>query len=210
MKTRQLIKKTIVWIGIAMILISGIACSGPSKVDISEKLNTERLEDAAAVVLTSASDPQFVSEDVVSPAGQEDSADETKSAAAEAIVPDSPLYDKLGAPKHYSVELTPTSDVVKITVDADVYLPDTDRMPTLHVTPGDFTQEEVTRLFRALCGVLKETVEITVRCGIGREEQPVEFDIQGGILFMIRDLIGDRRIHIRRIGTEPFFPEQAV
>ena len=161
MKTRQLIKKTMAWIGIAAILISGIACSEqPSKVDISEKLNTERLEDAAAVTLTSASDPQFVSEDVVSPVGQADPADKTKPADAEAIVPDSPLYDKLGAPKHYSVELHPTSDVVKITVDADVYLPDTDRMPTLHVTPGDFTQDEVTRLFRALCG---DTVMYKVR-----------------------------------------------
>ena len=64
----------------------------------------------------------------------------------------SPLYEKLGAPERYLVPLSPKTDKLAITVDADVILPNAEGMPTVRIEARDFTQEEVTLLFRALCG----------------------------------------------------------
>jgi hypothetical protein len=53
----------------------------------------------------------------------------------------SPLYEKLGVPARYQVELTPGTDKLEITVDADVILPNVDairrsgsKRATLHRT----------------------------------------------------------------------------
>ena len=143
MKNRQSFKKILTWITLAAVLVSATGCSGASRTDIGEKSNMERLEDAAVMTLSTNAAAQ--------PAIEEDPASMEAQTAAVSI-PYSPLYDLLGASTHYEVELKPVSHIVKITVDADVYLPDTLQMPTLHVTPRDFTQEEVTKLFHALCG----------------------------------------------------------
>ena len=139
MKNKRSLKKAAAWIALAALLVSAAACAKASQASITEKTNTERLEETAVMTLASASAAQTVTADA-------------NPVAAAAFTPAGPLYDQLGAPAHYDVQLTPASDAVKITVDADVYLPDRDTLPTLHVEPRDFTQEEVTKLFNALCG----------------------------------------------------------
>lgn len=150
MKNRRILKKTLAWITLTAILVSGVGCSKAMRVDITEKTNTERLEDTAIVTLSASSVAQPVAEEA-KPAASE-TIDFRGRRLDEVSIPSSPLYDLLGASTRYSVDLTPKSDIVKIIVDADVYLPDTMQMPALHVTPRDFTQEEVTKLFNALCG----------------------------------------------------------
>ena len=143
MKHRKPFQKILAWVLLAAVLVSAAGCDKAPRADITEKSNTGRLEDAAVMTLSTNGAAQ--------PAAQENPAPvETEAAAVS--VPYSPLYDLLGASTRYEVELTPASDIVKITVAADVYLPDTMQLPTLHVTPRDFTQEEVTKLFNALCG----------------------------------------------------------
>ena len=146
MKNTRYIKKALAWITLAALLLSAAACSKAPKVDMAAKSNIERLEDAAVTTLAYTPAAQTVS------AEAKPAAEAATPALAEAFTPHSPLYDKLGVPAHYDVQLTPVSDVVKFTVDANVYLPDRDQLPTLRVTPRDFTQEEVTKLFNALCG----------------------------------------------------------
>ena len=163
MKNTRSLRKALAWVVLAAVLLSG--CMKAAQVDITAKSNTERLEEAAVVTLayTTASQP---------------APEEPASAPAQAVstgglrydqvtIPTSPLYDLLGASTRYSVDLEPASDVVKIVVDADVYLPDTDKLPTLRVAPRDFTQDEVTRLFNALCG---DTVMYKARQEMTRAE----------------------------------------
>ena len=51
MKRKQLIRKILAWVSVTVILLSGIGCSKAPQVDISEKTNTERLEEAAVMTL---------------------------------------------------------------------------------------------------------------------------------------------------------------
>lgn len=73
-------------------------------------------------------------------------AEQTQTPAA------SPLYEKLGAPVKYQTELTPNTDKLEITVDADVTLPNVEAVPTVRIQARDFTQDEVTRFFHVFCG----------------------------------------------------------
>ena len=148
MKNRRSLRKAIAWISLAAVLLTG--CTKASQADITAKSNTERLEDAAVVTLAYTPASQPAQEEVA--ATPVETVGSTGLRYDEVAVPTSPLYDLLGASTRYSVDLTPKSDIVKIIVDADVYLPNTLEMPTLHVEPRDFTQEEVTKLFNALCG----------------------------------------------------------
>ena len=66
--------------------------------------------------------------------------------------PESPLYEKLGAPRHYQATLTPGTEKLAITVDADVILPNVGAIPTMRISARDFTQEEVSKFFNAFCG----------------------------------------------------------
>ena len=148
MKNRRSLRKAIAWISLAAILLTG--CSKAPRADITAKSNTERLEEAAAVTLAYTPVSQSTQEEAASAPAQTVGTGGLRY--DEVAIPTSPLYDLLGVSTRYSVELEPTADVVKIVVDADVYLPDTDKLPTLRVAPRDFTQEEVTKLFNALCG----------------------------------------------------------
>lgn len=167
MKNRQIIGKAIAWISLAAILISETGCSNVQTIDITEKTNTERLENIAVVTMTAAP--------AVSPVSEE-----AQQVSAEPDRPLSPLYDLLGAPARYSVGLEPTSDIVDITVDADVILPETDRLPTLHVEPRDFTQDEVKRLFDALCGdtVMYKAREKMTRAEVEDRIEDVESEMK--------------------------------
>lgn len=178
MKHRHSLKKIVAWIALAAILVSAAACSKVPKTDITAKSNTERLEDAAIVTLASASASKPASE--ASAAAAPETVGSTGLRYDEVAIPTSPLYDLLGASTRYTVELTPASDVVKIDVDADVYLPDTDKLPTLHVSPRDFTQEEVTKLFRALCGdtVMYKAQEQMTRAEVQERIADVEAEMQ--------------------------------
>lgn len=147
MKNTRSLRKVLVWIILAAMLLSG--CSKASQADITAKSNTERLEEAAVVTLAYTPSQPAQEGPAAAPVENVGSAGLRYD---EVVIPTSPLYDLLGASTRYSVEIEPTSDVVKIVVDADVYLPDTEKLPTLHVAPRDFTQDEVTRLFNALCG----------------------------------------------------------
>lgn len=148
MKNARSLRKALAWIALAAVLLTG--CTKASQADITAKSNTERLEDAAVVTLAYTPASQPAQEEVA--ATPVETVGSTGLRYDEVAVPTSPLYDLLGASTRYSVDLTPKSDIVKIIVDADVYLPNTLEMPTLHVEPRDFTQEEVTKLFNALCG----------------------------------------------------------
>ena len=148
MKNARSLRKALAWIALAAVLLTG--CTKASQADITAKSNTERLEDAAVVTLAYTPASQPAQEEVA--ATPVETVGSTGLRYDEVAVPSSPLYDLLGASTRYSVDLTPKSDIVKIIVDADVYLPNTLEMPTLHVEPRDFTQEEVTKLFNALCG----------------------------------------------------------
>ena len=163
MKNRRSLRKAIAWISLTAVLLSG--CTKAAQVDITAKSNTERLEEAAAVTLAYTPVSQSAQEEAASAPAQTVGTGGLRY--DEVAIPTSPLYDLLGASTRYSVELKPTSDVVKIVVDADVYLPDTDKLPTLRVAPRDFTQEEVTRLFNALCG---DTVMYKARQEMTRAE----------------------------------------
>ena len=163
MKNRRSLRKAIAWISLAAILLTG--CSKAPRADITAKSNTERLEEAAAVTLAYTPVSQSAQEEAASAPAQTVGTGGLRY--DEVAIPTSPLYDLLGASTRYSVDLEPASDVVKIVVDADVYLPDTDKLPTLRVAPRDFTQEEVTRLFNALCG---DTVMYKARQEMTRAE----------------------------------------
>ena len=183
MKRKQLIRKILAWVSVTAILLSGIGCSKAPQVDISEKTNTERLEEAAVMTLrleeaavmtfSTTAATQLVAED-------KPTLTEAEVVNDTAIIPYSPLYDLLGASTHYDVELKPVSDIVKITVDADVYLPDTLQMPTLHVEPRDFTQDEVTKLFNALCGdtVMYKAQEQMTKAEISERIADVESEMK--------------------------------
>lgn len=152
MKHRPTIQRILAWITMTALLLASAACTKAPREDVAAKTNTERLEETA--IMTPAPAMQTVS--AAAPI-----------IAAPTFTPTGPLYGRLGAPGRYTVQLAPTSPVVTITVDANVYLPDTDRLPTIHVTPRDFTQEEVTKLFQALCG---DTVMYKARQQMTRAE----------------------------------------
>ena len=67
MKNQRTLKKTLAWISLTALLLSGLACSRP-RADITEKTNLERLEDAAVMTLSSASAPQPTAEPNTAPA----------------------------------------------------------------------------------------------------------------------------------------------
>ena len=115
MKRKQLIRKILAWVSVTAILLSGIGCSKAPQVDISEKTNTERLEEAAVMTFSTTAATQLVAED-------KPTLTEAEVVNDTAIIPYSPLYDLLGASTHYDVELKPVSDIVKITVDAESML----------------------------------------------------------------------------------------
>ena len=105
MKNRRILKKTLAWITLTAILVSGVGCSKAMRVDITEKTNTERLEDTAIVTLSASSVAQPVAEEA-KPAASE-TIDFRGRRLDEVSIPSSPLYDLLGASTRYSVDLTP-------------------------------------------------------------------------------------------------------
>ena len=175
MKNTRSLRKVLVWIILAAMLLSG--CSKASQADITAKSNTERLEEAAVVTL--AYTPSQPAQEGPAAAPVE-TVGSTGLRYDQVVIPTSPLYDLLGASTRYSVEIEPASDVVKIVVDADVYLPDTDKLPTLHVAPRDFTQDEVTKLFNALCGdtVMYKAQEQMTRAEVEERIADVEAEMQ--------------------------------
>lgn len=148
MKRNTILKKTLACISLMALLLTGCAKVPEA---ITEKTNTERLEEKAVVTLAAA------------PAEKTQESQEPQ----EPPMHSSPLYEKLGAPTRYTAVLNPISDIVTITVDAPVYLPDIDKLPTLHVSPRDFTEQEVMQLFSALCG---DTVMYKARQQMTRQE----------------------------------------
>ena len=176
MKNARSLRKALAWIVLAAVLLTG--CTKASQADITAKSNTERLEEAAVVTLAYTTVSQPAQEEVA--AAPVETVGTSGLRYDEVAIPTSPLYDLLGASTRYSVELKPTSDVVKIVVDADVYLPDTDKLPTLHVAPRDFTQEEVTKLFNALCGdtVMYKALQQMTRAEVEERIADVEAEMQ--------------------------------
>ncbi len=60
------------------------------------------------------------------------------------------LYDTLGAPKVYSVDLKSETARVVVQGEARVILPETDRLPLAYVQAARFSQEQVYAFFRTL------------------------------------------------------------
>ena len=176
MKNARSLRKALAWIVLAAVLLTG--CTKASQADITAKSNTERLEEAAVVTLAYTPASQPAQEEVA--AAPVETVGSTGLRYDEVAIPTGPLYDLLGASTRYSVDIKPTSDVVKIVVDADVYLPDTDSLPTLHVAPRDFTQEEVTKLFNALCGdtVMYKALQQMTRAEVEERIADVEAEMQ--------------------------------
>lgn len=64
----------------------------------------------------------------------------------------SPLYGKLGAPKTYQATIDTREESLSIIINAVVQLPDAEALPIVRVRPAQFSQEQVSALFEALCG----------------------------------------------------------
>lgn len=131
-------KQAFVILLIAMVLATGCA-TAPNEAGTAQK-NTDQIIEIATTGMEPAT------------SGQPEPA-AAATAAAEAVpVVTSPLYEKLGAPTRYEVALTPSTDKLVITVDANVILPNVEAIPTVRIQARDFTQEEVTKFFNAFCG----------------------------------------------------------
>ena len=59
MNNRRSLRKALAWLSLVALLLTGMGCVHGSRADITEKTNTERLEDAAIVTLsyTAAAQP---------------------------------------------------------------------------------------------------------------------------------------------------------
>jgi hypothetical protein len=62
------------------------------------------------------------------------------------------LREQLNVPDTLTAELTSAGGKLNVHVDADVVVPDVMGIPTVRVGMGAFTQDDVTRLYAALCG----------------------------------------------------------
>ncbi|MEA4940720.1 MAG: DUF6034 family protein [Christensenella sp.] len=130
-------KRTIA-LGIALFLIFATGCTPAKRVEARN--NADQIVEIAAVGL----EPVVAAAEVPSAATEAPAETQTPKAA-------SPLYEKLGAPTRYQVTLTPSTDKLAITVDADVILPNVGAIPTMRIAARDFTQEEVSKFFHAFC-----------------------------------------------------------
>lgn len=116
-------------------------CASAQAADATGQKNTDQIVMIATTGM----------ETIAEPAAAATQTPETE-AATETPAASSPLYETLGAPTHYQVELTPSTDKLKITVDATVILPNVSAIPTVRIQARDFSQDEVTRFFHAFCG----------------------------------------------------------
>ena len=123
----------------AALLTSG--CASLQSADAAGQKNTDQIAMIATTGMDFVTDPETAATQTP-----------TSAAATQTPTVSSPLYDKLDAPTHYQVELTPGTDKLKITVDATVILPNVSAIPTVRIQARDFTQDEVTRFFHAFCG----------------------------------------------------------
>ena len=62
------------------------------------------------------------------------------------------ITEQYDIPDHYEYETTELDGRFALDVDADVIVPDVSSMPVARVQATDFTQEQVSRVFSALCG----------------------------------------------------------
>lgn len=64
----------------------------------------------------------------------------------------SSLTKKYDIPNHLTADFTAAGGWLKVFVDADILLPNTDKLPIAHAEPADFSQDIITKLFNRLCG----------------------------------------------------------
>ncbi len=62
------------------------------------------------------------------------------------------LQKRLTCPERVVEELHPINDIITIRIDADVRIPDVDKIPVMRTHAADFSQETVSLLFQRLCG----------------------------------------------------------
>ena len=62
------------------------------------------------------------------------------------------LVTRYAIKEHIDNQMSEADGKLKISIDADVFVPDTDVIPMVSVQPGRFSQETVSALFSALCG----------------------------------------------------------
>ena len=62
------------------------------------------------------------------------------------------LVTRYAIKEHIDNQMSEAEGKLKISIDADVFVPDTDIIPMVSVQPGRFSQETVSALFSALCG----------------------------------------------------------
>lgn len=122
---------------VAALLTSG--CASAQAVDAAGQKNTDQI----VMIATTGMEPAV---------DQAPAASQSPESAATDTPAASPLYEKLGAPTRYEVELTPSTDKLMITVDANVILPNVEAIPTVRIQARDFSQDEVTRFFHIFCG----------------------------------------------------------
>ena len=130
-------KRSIVY-SIVLILLFTTGCASVQRAEARN--NADQIVEIAAVGLEPAAGA------AVEPPAATESPAETQTPKAA-----SPLYEKLGVPTHYQVTLTPDTDKLAITVDANVILPNVGAIPTMRISARDFTQEEVTKFYNAFC-----------------------------------------------------------
>ena len=157
--------KRIIPILIAALILTVGCATAPNEAGTAQK-NTDQIIEIATTGMEPAT------------SGQPEPAAAATAAAEAAPVVTSPLYEKLGAPTRYEVELTPSTDKLVITVDADVILPNVEAIPTVRLQARDFSQEEITKFFNAFCGdtimykarTVETRAEIQERIDAFREE----------------------------------------
>lgn len=133
--------KRSITLGLIFLLLLATGCAKHRTLSAAARNNTDSIVEIAVTGLEPAAGEPAQPAETATPAAE-----------AQAAKPLSPLYETLGAPTRYQATLTPGTDKLAITVDADVILPNVSAIPTMRISARDFAQEEVTKFFNALCG----------------------------------------------------------
>lgn len=89
--------------------------------------------------------------------------------------PSVPLKERLACPERVVEELSLLDDLVTIRVDADVRIPDVDKIPVVRTHAANFTQETVTMLFNRLCGGQEMLESLRVKTKSQIEEEIISW-----------------------------------
>ena len=120
---KSILKRFLLWLGAAVMLLAVVGCAKAPVEDVAAKKNTERIVEIAQN-------------------GEALDAVMQKTASA---------AEQVQAPERLTRELNAADGLLTIHIDAPVIVPDAS-MPIVRVAPAQFSQEQVTKVFRVFCG----------------------------------------------------------